>query len=91
MALALRRTGSGDYPDWDVIEDERVVGRIYEAGSAPLEDVRWIWAHNQYGVATGKVQTHGRAPTFDDAKAQLTEALKQFREWRPTDSNPPSG
>jgi hypothetical protein len=81
MALALRRTGSGNYPDWDVIEDGTVVGRIQEILSPPTQGVRWLWAHNLVGAAQGEVTTGGRAATFEDAKAQFAEALAAFREW----------
>jgi hypothetical protein len=81
MALALRRTGSGDYPDWDVIEDGTVVGRIQEVLSPPTQGVRWLWAHNLVGRAQGQVTADGRAATFEDAKAQFGAALAAFREW----------
>jgi hypothetical protein len=81
MALALRRTGSGDYPDWDVVEDGAVVGRIQEVLSPPTQGVRWLWAHNLVGPAQGQASTDGRAATFEDAKAQFAEALAAFREW----------
>jgi hypothetical protein len=87
MPLTLRRTGLSRDPkanDWVVLEDGVDIGRIYEVNAAPPEDVRWFWAHQLLGPATEKVQTHGRAATFEDAKAQFEAAVQAFRRWRPT-------
>jgi hypothetical protein len=89
MPLTLRPTGLShdtNRNDWCVYEEGEEIGRIYEIFGAATE-IRWFWALALLGPARGNVATHGRASTFDDAKARLAAALKAFREWRPKDSD----
>jgi hypothetical protein len=87
MPLTFRRSGLSRDPkanDWVVLEDGVDIGRIYEVIPALTADVEWFWEHQLLGPATGKVQTHGRAATFEDAKTQFGAAVQAFRRWRPT-------
>jgi hypothetical protein len=77
MALALRRTGSGNYPDWDVIGR-----RPYPRSPLDIDAGRSVaLGHNLVGPAQRQVTADGRAATFEDAKAQFAAALAAFREW----------
>jgi hypothetical protein len=95
MPLAFRRTGLSHDPnaaDWCVIEDGIEIGRIYEDFAISRPEVRWFWAHN-LPDARGQISAHGRAATFEDAKAQFAAAVIASRAWCPPckDSDLPSG
>jgi hypothetical protein len=95
MPLTLGRTGLSRDPeanDWCVYEDGVEIGRIYEDMAVSRSEVRWFWAHNLPN-ARGQVSVHGRAVTFEDAKAQFAAAVIASRAWRSPckDSDLPSG
>jgi hypothetical protein len=95
MRLTLRRTGLSRNPeanDWVVIEEGVEIGRIYEDFAISRAEVRWFWAHNLPN-ARGQVSAHGRAATFEDAKAQFAAAVIASRaRCSPSkDSDLPSG
>jgi len=76
MALSLRPTGLSspayaDRLDYNVIEDGRVIGRIYEARYVP-DDVPWFWSITAFHVDPGLcITTNDRVPSLDEAKAQF--------------------
>jgi hypothetical protein len=95
MPLTLHRTGLSRDPDandWRVYEGSTEIGRIYEDVAVSRPEVRWFWAHNLPN-ARGQVSAHGRAATFEDAKAQLSAAViaSRARCAPREDSDLPSG
>jgi hypothetical protein len=67
--LTLRPT------DYEVIEDGRLIGRIYEDRHA-VPALRWLWSINVFVGYRHGVTTHGRTSTLDEAKARL------FTNWQ---------
>jgi hypothetical protein len=70
MVLSLRRTGFSspayaDRHDYNVIENGRVIGRIYEQLYVP-DDVRWFWSITAFhvdpafNIATGACRAWNR-------------------------------
>ena len=87
MPLTLRPTRLSRDPDprnnWSIHEDGEEIGRLYEDLTAPRREIRWFWSIIVMGSARRKVRTDGRAPTFEEAKAQFAanwEAFKRARE-----------
>jgi hypothetical protein len=78
-ASASRSSGTWKDNDFDVLADGKVVGRIYEQGSAstPLE-LRWFWSITEIVPAVQNV-THGHAATLDEAKAKFREMWTRAR------------
>jgi hypothetical protein len=83
MALTLKRTGLAslayqDWADFTVLDDEHVVGRIYEDRFAPAE-LRWYWSITVFVDPRARLVTHGRAATLDAAKAGF---LASWNQWK---------
>jgi hypothetical protein len=85
MTLWLRRSGlvspaDADRADYLVIEHEKVIGRIYEQRYVPA-DVRWFRSITAFHVdpALG-IDTNGRVPTLDEAKAQFRSSWNRVCE-----------
>ena len=84
MTLWLRRTGlaspaDADRPDYVVVEHDQVIGRIYEERYVPA-DVRWFWSIAEYVDPALHIDTNGRVPTLDKAKAQFKSSWSSVRE-----------
>ena len=82
MTLILKRaklsrpSGQWQDEDYDVLADGKVVGRIYEDGSASTPpDMRWFWSITAIVPAVPNV-TNGHAATLDEAKAKFRDAWK---------------
>jgi hypothetical protein len=59
--------------DYEVLDDERSVGRIYEI-RAPLQpNQQWFWSITLVGAHASGIITSGRAATFEAAKVQFSE------------------
>jgi hypothetical protein len=73
--LTLRPTGLSpliyrNQLDYEVIEDGRAIGRMYEDRHA-LPELRWFWSISVFvGYRPG---TNGRTPTLEQAKARFLE------------------
>jgi hypothetical protein len=69
MALTLRRTRLekqpvfADLQDWQVLEDGKEIGRIYEQHAPAGPDQAWGWSITVPLDMRAKVVTSGRAPT----------------------------
>jgi hypothetical protein len=84
MPLSLRRTRLSspvyaDKADYCVIDDGKVIGRIYEEWYTP-PDLRWFWSITDFHIdpALG-ITTNGRVPTLDEAKAQFKSSWERVR------------
>jgi hypothetical protein len=87
MALFLRHTGLSspafaDQADYCVIDEGRIIGRIYEQLYVP-DDVRWFWSITAFHVdpALG-ISTNGRVPTLEEAKARFRASWSRVSEAR---------
>jgi len=79
--LTLRSTGLSppiyrDQLDYEVLEDGRPVGRMYEDLHA-LPDLRWFWSITVFVGHWPGVTTNGRVATLTEAKARFVE------DWQP--------
>jgi hypothetical protein len=85
MTLTLRRTWPDSphpKPDWLLLDDGVIVGRIYENDTTPNPESRWYWALNG---AAGKALQHGirgsgLAPSLEDAKAAWRQSYERWLE-----------
>src|SRR5436190_3557835 len=59
-----------DQLDYEVIEDGRAVGRLYEDWHA-LPELRWFWSITVFVGYRAGVLTNGRVPTLEEAKARF--------------------
>jgi hypothetical protein len=81
--LTLRRSGlsSPAYRDWldcVIVEDGRAVGRLYEdRHSSPA--LRWFWSITVYVNPKLGINTSGRAPSLEAAKAQFLTNWQKCR------------
>ena len=81
FALTLRPTtlSSPIYrDDYEIVENGRVIGRIYEDTYA-IPQLRWFWSMTAFVGDRPGVTTKGRAPTLELAKARF---LKNWRQCR---------
>ena len=79
---ASRPSGQWQDEDYDVLADGKVIGRIYEQGSAhDPPELRWFWSILEVIRVPG-VTTHGHAPTLDEAKAKFREMWTKAIEAR---------
>jgi hypothetical protein len=65
--------------DHHVLADGRVVGRIYEEGSASTpRELRWFWSITEIVPATPRV-TNGTAATLNEAKVKFRWAWEKAK------------
>jgi hypothetical protein len=81
MSLKLRRPRDfrdtpGHRDDYDVLDGERAIGRIFRSASAP-QDRPWMWTITGAVVAP-RLPSHGFAATLDEAKTAFAE---NWRRW----------
>ena len=60
------------------MEEGQVIGRIYE-NRHTLPALRWFWSITEYVDPVLEITTHGRLPTFEQAKAEFREAWSKWR------------
>ena len=83
IMLTLRPTGLSppiyhDQLDYEVIEDGRAVGRMYEDKHA-LPELRWFWSITVFVGYRPGVTTSGRAATLEEAKARFLSNWQKCR------------
>jgi hypothetical protein len=88
IMLTLRPTGLSppvyrDQLDYEVIEDGRSIGRMYEDWHA-LPELRWFWSITVFVGDRPGVTTHGRVPSLGQAKARF---LKNWQKCRVVGTN----
>ena len=84
LRLTLRLTGFSppvdrNQLDYEVIEDGRSIGRLYEDLRA-LPELRWFWSINALVGHRPDMKTTGRAPTLDLAKARFLKNWQKCRD-----------
>ena len=81
--LSLRSTGLSppiyrDQLDYEVLEDGRPIGRMYEDLHA-LPTLRWFWSITVFVGDRPGVTTNGRVATLTEAKARFVENWEKCR------------
>ena len=76
MALTLRRIRV-DSDEWDVLDNGRAVGRLYQA----YTELIWRWSITEYVDPRSGLRTSGMTQTFDAAKAAFGDTWDQWRAW----------
>jgi hypothetical protein len=88
MALTLRRAPLERSPamahleDWQVLDDGKPVGRLYQSHTAAPPELIWHWSIMEYVEPRSGLRTSGTAETFDAAKVEF-----HFLRYRRTDDN----
>jgi hypothetical protein len=83
MVLSLRPTGLSspafaDWADYCVIEDGKIIGRIYEDRHT-LPVLRWFWSITEHVDPALPIDRNGRAPSLADAKARFRASWSKWR------------
>ena len=77
--LVLRRAPIGDnQDDYDVLEDGKVVGRIFHLDAVAPEGRPWMWASGHGGHPIERA-AHGYEPTREAAMAAFAKSWRQPR------------
>jgi hypothetical protein len=73
-ASTSRPDGQWSEEDYDVLADGKVVGRIYDQGSAGTPpELHWFWSITSIVPAVPNI-TNGHAATLDEAKTKFRAA-----------------
>jgi hypothetical protein len=67
-----------DQLDYEMIEDGRSIGRMYEDWHA-LPDLRWFWSITVFVGYRPGVTTHGRTLSLQEAKARFLSSWQMCR------------
>jgi hypothetical protein len=87
MALTPRRTRLEQSPafagleDWDVLDNGKPVGRIYERHAPASPDQTWFWSITEYVEPRSGLRTSGMTGTLDAAKAAFRNSYDKWRAW----------
>src|SRR5262249_31598178 len=86
-SISLRPTGLSpliyrDQLDYEVLEDGRPAGRMYEDLHA-LPELRWFWSITVFVGHRPGLTTNGRTSTLDDAKTRFRKNWNRCRGDRP--------
>jgi hypothetical protein len=86
MSLKLRRprdhrAAPGNPDDWDVLDGEGAIGRIFRSSSAP-QDRPWMWTITGAVIAP-RLPSHGFAATLDEAKTAFAQTWRQWLALQP--------
>jgi hypothetical protein len=86
MPLTLRPTELAppvyeDIADYEVLDDGESIGRIYEIRAPMRPDAKWFWSITVIGAYRAGVDTDGRTPSFNEAKAQFRANYERWRVW----------
>jgi hypothetical protein len=94
MPLSLRPAGLSspayaDHTDYVVLDDGRIVGRIYEFRDSSMPaDIRWFWSITMLVHREPGLVTDGRAPSLEEAKAQFRKNWEKAKEIDPSPTPP---
>jgi hypothetical protein len=80
MALTLRRTRI-EPQDWDVLDDGKPVGRIYERHAPGNPDLAWFWSITAYVEPRAGLRISGMTEKFDAANAAFRATWEQWQSW----------
>ena len=92
MALTLRRIPLDTSPafahlqDWQVLDDGKPVGRLYQRHTGAPPEVIWHWSFTEYVEPRAGLRTSGTAETLDAAKAAFRESWDNGLKQRKLDS-----
>jgi hypothetical protein len=67
--------------DYEVLEDGRSIGRIYEIRAPTRPDLLWFWSITLIGARRAGIRTNGRTKTFEDAKAEFKQNYDNWKQW----------
>jgi hypothetical protein len=87
MGLTLRRTSLERSPafahleDWDVLNDGKPIGRIYEKHAPAQPEFTWFWSITAYVEPRSGLRTSGMTETFDAAKAPFRDTWEKWQSW----------
>jgi hypothetical protein len=87
MALTLRRTPLehsstfGHLEDWQVLDDGKPVGRLYQRHTGAPPEMIWHWSITVYVEPRAGLRTSGTAETLDAAKTAFREIWDKWRAW----------
>jgi hypothetical protein len=87
MALTLRRIPLDTSPafahlqDWQVLDDGKPVGRLYQAHTAAPPELIWHWSITEYVEPRSGLRTSGTAETLDAAKSAFKDTWEAWRSW----------
>jgi hypothetical protein len=76
QASASRSSGQWRDDDYDVLENDVVVGRIFKVPAAAPEDRPWMWASG-HSAATVKRAAHGYEATREAAMAAFAKSWRR--------------
>jgi hypothetical protein len=87
MGLTLRRTSLERSPafahleDWDVLNDGKPIGRIYEKHAPAQPEFTWFWSITAYVEPRSGLRTSGMTETFDAGKAAFRDTWEKWQSW----------
>jgi hypothetical protein len=87
MALTMRHTPLESSPafahlaDWQVLDDGKPVGRIYERHAPANPDQTWFWSITAYVEPRAGLRTSGTASTLEEAKAAFRDTWDRWCAW----------
>jgi hypothetical protein len=69
------------FPDYDVLHDGQIVGRIYRQMAAVSPATEWFWAINGVPVRPHVMHSVGACGSADQAKAELKANWGKWLTW----------
>jgi hypothetical protein len=87
MALTMRRTpletspAFADIEDWQVLDDGKPVGRIYERHAPGTTSQPWFWSITEYVEPRSGLRMSGTASSLLEAKVAFRANWDRWRSW----------